>query len=544
MIGAVTTLIVVVAVYLSYNANSGLPFVPVYRVSLDVPNAARLVENNEVRIGGNRVGVVESLTPVEPDTADLSAARGGGGGVTYPESGPSVARLGLKLDKNVGPLPKDSAFRVRYRSSFGLKYLEIVRGTGPAAEEGFAFSGLDDGGSCALPTDPERDWRELPAAARNGCFEEQTEFDDINNTFDDRTRANARANLLGYGDGFVGRGTSLNEAIGALEPLFQDLKPVARVLAARDTNLRRFFAELADSARIVAPVAREQAEMFGLGATTFAAISESPEALRETISESVPTLETGISLLPAQRDFLRRFTVLSRELRPGVRDLRITLPTLVDAVEIGTPVLEHSPEINRKLARALRSLERLVERPVTSTVLKRLRMTFDTAEPLAEYVVPAQTVCNYWNYWFTFLPNGLTDRDQVGHTFRQILTRFPAGTGQAEAPMGGYTGIPGNGRTGLSGGGEFRPYEIPIQQTHPYQPTGQRNDDCQAGQVGYALGRLAVDNQKDSDPSNRVSDLPGSRGPTTVFFNSNKQRELVDTRLSSRQPRTWKRVGR
>ena len=44
MVGAVTTLIVIVAVFLAYNANSGLPFVPVYRVSLEIPNSPRLVQ--------------------------------------------------------------------------------------------------------------------------------------------------------------------------------------------------------------------------------------------------------------------------------------------------------------------------------------------------------------------------------------------------------------------------------------------------------------------------------------------------------------------
>ena len=37
MVGAITTLIVIVAVFLAYNANNGLPFVPVYRVSVDRP---------------------------------------------------------------------------------------------------------------------------------------------------------------------------------------------------------------------------------------------------------------------------------------------------------------------------------------------------------------------------------------------------------------------------------------------------------------------------------------------------------------------------
>ena len=33
LIGAITTLIVIVAVFLSYNANNGLPFVPTYNCS-------------------------------------------------------------------------------------------------------------------------------------------------------------------------------------------------------------------------------------------------------------------------------------------------------------------------------------------------------------------------------------------------------------------------------------------------------------------------------------------------------------------------------
>src|SRR6478609_514972 len=112
MVGAITTLIVIVAVFLAYNANNGLPFVPVYRVSVIVPNASRLVQNNEVRIGGARVGVVESIEPVRLPVADDSpdgdnSANGDTGGV--------VAKLNLKLDKSASPIPENSIFRIRYR---------------------------------------------------------------------------------------------------------------------------------------------------------------------------------------------------------------------------------------------------------------------------------------------------------------------------------------------------------------------------------------------------------------------------------------------
>ena len=39
MVGSITVLIAVVAVFLAYNANSGLPFVPTYNVSAEVPSA-------------------------------------------------------------------------------------------------------------------------------------------------------------------------------------------------------------------------------------------------------------------------------------------------------------------------------------------------------------------------------------------------------------------------------------------------------------------------------------------------------------------------
>ena len=41
---------------------------------------------------------------------------------------------------------------------------------------------------------------------------------------------------------------------------------------------------------------------------------------------------------------------------------------------------------------------------------------FGSAKPLADYVAPAQTVCNYWNYWLTLLPSTSPTATQVGYT--------------------------------------------------------------------------------------------------------------------------------
>ncbi|HET7507560.1 MAG TPA: MlaD family protein, partial [Solirubrobacterales bacterium] len=64
LVGAVTVLVIIVAVFLAYNANNGLPFVSTYNLKARVPNADALVKGNEVRIGGVRVGVVKKVVPV------------------------------------------------------------------------------------------------------------------------------------------------------------------------------------------------------------------------------------------------------------------------------------------------------------------------------------------------------------------------------------------------------------------------------------------------------------------------------------------------
>src|SRR5439155_24807080 len=104
LVGAVTTLVVVVAVFLSYIANNGLPFVPTRAVFVEIKNGSELVRGNDVREGGFRVGVVEEMVPARM------------------ENGHVGARLKLKLDRKVGNLPADTMFQIRQRGSLGLKY--------------------------------------------------------------------------------------------------------------------------------------------------------------------------------------------------------------------------------------------------------------------------------------------------------------------------------------------------------------------------------------------------------------------------------------
>src|SRR4051795_12065203 len=86
LVGTTTLLTVLVAIFVTYNANNGLPFVPTYQVDAMVRDADLLGHNAEVRIGGKRVGVVSTMAALPT------------------KSGVPVARLHLKLDQTSGPL--------------------------------------------------------------------------------------------------------------------------------------------------------------------------------------------------------------------------------------------------------------------------------------------------------------------------------------------------------------------------------------------------------------------------------------------------------
>ena len=126
LVGAVTTLVAVIAVFLSYNANAGLPFVPTYEVTVEVQDAAGLVEGNEVA-----------------HRRQARRRRRGDRRRRRSPKGPPIAELTLKLDLTAKPLRDDTSVTVRPRSTLGLKYLELTPGRRGQAT-------IPDGGRLAL----------------------------------------------------------------------------------------------------------------------------------------------------------------------------------------------------------------------------------------------------------------------------------------------------------------------------------------------------------------------------------------------------------
>jgi ABC-type transporter Mla subunit MlaD len=440
LVGAVTVMITIVAVMLAYTANNGLPFVPTYDLRIQLPNANTLVRGNEVRIGGIRVGRVESVTAERL------------------EDGRPVAVATVQLNEEVEPLPVDSTVVVRPRSSIALKYLEINPGN--------SSDGYETGAT-------------LPMSAARP---EPVELDQVINTFDEQTRESIQRNLTGFGNAFAGRGPALNEVFRTLRTLTEVAEPAAANLASPRTGLGRFWNEVSAAAAETAPVATTLGELWGNLDTTFAAFATVARPyIQETISRSPATLAEGTRSLPALRPFFRHSAQFFTAFEPGAQALAETSPDLATAFRTGAPVLADAHRLNDELEPTAQALLDFQEADGVDEGLELLSDTNRILDPTLGFIAPAQTVCNYLTLLFRNIASVGQHGDGLG-TWSRFITFAPAlGPNSESSPAAG----PASG-----------PHPVNYLHYNPYPNTASPGQplECEAGNEGYLFQRNVIGN--------------------------------------------------
>lgn len=387
LVGTVTVLVTVVAIFLSYNANSGLPFVPTYDIRVDVPDASGLVRGNEVRVGGKRIGIIKTISAVD-----------GRGGVP-------VARLELKLDKKAQPLRDDSKVTVRPRSPLGLKYVELQPGE----------RGKPVGEGAALP---------------DSAAQPIVELDEVVNALDTRARVDARRVVNELGNGLAGRGGDFNLVLSEAPALLRRLERVAANVGAPRTGLRRFVRGLDRTVGELALVVPELGSLITAANTTMGALASSRAELAQSVGELPATETAGIRALTQARPLLEDASVLAREIRPGSRLLPVATRRLHAALETGTPVLRRATRLARRLGNTLAALDALARDPVTRRVLSQALAALRSGRPTLEFVAPFQTRCNYLGLWTRNVSSTISEGDATGTWFRTLVV---AGADEAQA---------------------------------------------------------------------------------------------------------------
>jgi virulence factor Mce-like protein len=452
LVGAVTVLVVVVAVFLAYQANNGLPFVPTYRLSAQLSNAASLVPGNEVRIGGQRVGQITSIKPENVDDAPCPSDP------TRHCTG-QVAQVDMDLNEDLDPLPEDSTVVVRARSALGLKYLQINRGD--------SSQGFKPGSTMPL------------TAARP----EPVEIDQVFNMFDEPTRVAIQSNLLEFGNALAGRGVDLNEAIGQLKPLVERLTPVMRNLADPNTGLSNFVSSLSATAAEVAPVAEIQGQLFADLDTTFAAFARvSRPFIQESISRSPAAEDAAIADLPTIRPFLANTGKLFAELTPGFQALAPRAKDLGAATVEGVKALALAPEFNAQLDPTAQAVLNLANDSSARQGINALTDFNNTLGPPLRFITPAQSVCNYGTLLFRNVSSFLGSGNSLGTSQRFIVLQPPIGPGSEIGP----SAAPANG------GGQ--PTNFLHYNPYPNTAAPGQVRECEAGNEPYLAGQQVIGN--------------------------------------------------
>jgi hypothetical protein len=184
------------------------------------------------------------------------------------------------------------------------------------------------------------------------------------------------------------------------------------------------------------------------------------------------------------------------------------LPAFVPAIEAGTQTLKRTPSLNANLQQVMDALKGLAQAPGTNIALNGLVSTVNTLNPMVRYLGPYQTVCDDWNYWWTYLSEHISEQTAFGFAQRALLNQANAaqpnnvGTQGATAPVNG-----GGFDSPTSGGNAYlhaQPYGAAINN--------QGNADCETGQRGYPK-KL---NNFDPQGRNLAVDphTPGDQGPT------------------------------
>jgi hypothetical protein len=303
------------------------------------------------------------------------------------------------------------------------------------------------------------------------------------------------------------RGSALNDTISSLPPLFGHLEPVARYLSDPGTNLTGLFDNLERFMGAVAPVAQVNADLFRQMATTFAAFNREPASLQATIAKSPSTEAVSTASLKVQQPFLVDLTTFGRAMGPATASLNSALPALVPAVEAGTRTLARTPSLNAKLQQTMGALKDLARAPGTNVALNGLVDTVQTLNPMVRYLGPFQTVCDDWNYWWTYLSEHISEQTAFGFSQRVLLNSANATQPNNVTQQG--AAHPANGGVPDSplGGNEFL-----HSQNYGAAIDNQGNADCETGQRGYPrhLATGVNNNQNIAiDPY-----VPGDQGTT------------------------------
>jgi phospholipid/cholesterol/gamma-HCH transport system substrate-binding protein len=289
-----------------------------YRVRAIFDNGGFMVEDEQVRVAGANVGVIESVDVTLP--GEVVAYEDG-----EPIEKPGKAVIVMNItEAGFQDFRQDATCHIRPQSLIGEKFIDC-RPTLPRAPGGEAPPPLKQ-----IPEGEIGEGQYLLPLGNSGT---SVDPDLINNIQTLPYAQRFRLILNELGAGLAGRGEDIEVLIKRANPVLRDVDRLFGILAAQ----RKQLAQLAsDSEAILGPLSREREHVVGFFSNAGAAA--------EASSEKGPELEEALQKFPT---FLSEFRKTMRDLKtfsdagtPLFEDFGTAAPALTDATETLTPFSE------------------------------------------------------------------------------------------------------------------------------------------------------------------------------------------------------------
>jgi ABC-type transporter Mla subunit MlaD len=373
-----------------------------YKVRAVFDNGGYIVEGEEVRIAGARVGEVESVD-VSGDDEVVSLEDG-----ERAIPGKAVVVLAIE-DDGFKDFREDASCLIRPQSLIGEKFVDCTptQPRAPGSEPPPELEEIPDG-------EPGEGQRLLPLE-NNG---KGVDIDLINNIQRIPYRDRFRLILNDLGAALAGRGEDLGEVIDRANPALRQTNRVLSILAQQNREL----ADLAANGdRVLEPLARNRTNITGF--LRNAAIAGEASAERgEDLELGLQRLPRTLSELRLTMDELKRFsdkgTPLMVDLRLEATDISNTTQKLAPLARAGIPALRTLGDASEAAGPKL-----VASKPVVDQLAALGSQTGPTATELSK-LLDTFARTSGWAFLTDFIYNsaGLVNGfDQFGHFQRAVL---------------------------------------------------------------------------------------------------------------------------
>lgn len=383
-LGALAIVLVVVAVLVLGDGGK-------HTYYLEFQTAGQLVTDDDVQVGGRRIGSVRGIELTDDNQA----------------------RIEVEVQEPFAPLREGTKAVIRLTSLSGVanRYIALT----PAPEPNRR---LDDG-----------------AVLRTDSTTTAVDLDQLFNTLDRRTRGGLRNVIHGFSDQYQGKARETAESIEYFNPALSSTRRLTDRLTEDEGRLTDF---LANSSRAVTALAEKRDDLAGVVSnttTTARAIGRENASLQRALGLLPTTLRRANTTFVNLRSTLDDLDVLVEESKPATRELAPLLRRLRPLVEDSRPTIRDLRRLvsragkDNDLVDATRKLPRL-QRTATPA-FRNSRRALQQAQPVLE---TARPYTPDFVGWLRDYGQGAANYDANGHFARiqPVFNSFSLANGELQ----------------------------------------------------------------------------------------------------------------